>query len=74
MESEVISLDAGMRVDEIPALDLWDLAIEVFHSSPNQNQQNQRRQRVTGNPVGKNTTKHAGTDSNHAHSSRSDQN
>ena len=23
-------------MDEIPALDLWELVIEVFHSSPNQ--------------------------------------
>ena len=35
-EAEVISLDAGLHMDGIPALDLWDLVIEVFHSSPNQ--------------------------------------
>ena len=35
-EALVISLDAGSRMDGIPALDLWDLVIEVFHSSPNQ--------------------------------------
>ena len=35
-EAEVISLDAGLRIDGIPALDLWDLVIEVFHSAPNQ--------------------------------------
>ena len=35
-EADVISLDAGLRVDGIPALDLWDSVIEVFHSSPNQ--------------------------------------
>ena len=35
-EAEVISLDAISRRDGIPALDLWDLVIEVFHSSPNQ--------------------------------------
>ena len=29
-ESELISLDAGLRMDGIPALDLWDLVIEVF--------------------------------------------
>ena len=34
-EAEIISLDAGLRMDGIPALDLWDLVIEVFHSSPN---------------------------------------
>ena len=35
-EAEVISLDACLRMDGIPALDLWDLVIEVFHSSSNQ--------------------------------------
>ena len=35
-EAEMISLDAGLRMDGIPALDLWDLVIEVFHSSPKQ--------------------------------------
>ena len=34
-EAEIISLDAGLRIDGIPALDLCDLVIEVFHSSPN---------------------------------------
>ena len=29
-ESEIISLDAGLRVDGIPALDLWDLIVLVF--------------------------------------------
>ena len=38
-EAEIISLDAGLRMDGIPALTLsifWELVIEVFHSSPNQ--------------------------------------
>ena len=35
-EAEIISFDAGLRMDGIPALDLLDLVIEVFHSSPNQ--------------------------------------
>ena len=30
-EAETISLDAGLRMDGIPAVDLWDLGIEVFH-------------------------------------------
>ena len=34
-EAEIISLDAGSRMDGIPALTLWDLVIEVFHSAPN---------------------------------------
>ena len=34
-ETEIISLDAGLRMDGIPALTLWELVIEVFHSIPN---------------------------------------
>ena len=37
-------------MDGIPALDLWDSVIEVFHSSPNQ--QNQICKRATGKLVG----------------------
>ena len=29
-ESEIISLDAGLRLDRIPALDLWDLLVSVL--------------------------------------------
>ena len=35
-EAELFSLDTGLRKDGVPALDLGDLVIEVFHSSPNQ--------------------------------------
>ena len=35
MESVVISLDAGLRMDGILALDLWDVVIEVLHSLNN---------------------------------------
>ena len=35
-ESEVIPLGAGLRMDGIPTLDLWDMGIEVLHSSLNQ--------------------------------------
>ena len=35
-EAEVIPLDVSLRMDGIPALDLWDSVIEVFHSLPNQ--------------------------------------
>ena len=31
-EAEIISLDAGLRIDGIPALTLCDLVIEVFHA------------------------------------------
>ena len=37
-ESEIISLDAGSRMEGISALDLWDLVIDVFHSNSNQKQ------------------------------------
>ena len=29
-ESEIISLDTGLRLDGLPALDLWDLIVSVF--------------------------------------------
>ena len=35
-EAELSSLNAGLHMDGIPALTLWDLVIEVFHSPPNQ--------------------------------------
>ena len=35
-EPEVISLDASLRMDGTPALDLLDLVIEELHSSSNQ--------------------------------------
>ena len=34
-DSEIISLDAGLRMDGSPALDLWDLVTEVLHSCSN---------------------------------------
>ena len=42
-ESEIISLDAGSRLDGIPALDLWDLIVAVLHG--NTYQSNQARER-----------------------------
>ena len=38
-ESEIISLDAGLRMDGIPALDLWDLIVAVVHGNTHQNDQ-----------------------------------
>ena len=35
-ESEIITLDAGLRLDEIPAFDLWDLIVVVLGNT-NQN-------------------------------------
>ena len=34
-ESEIISLDAGLRLDGLPALELWDLIVSVFGSVSN---------------------------------------
>ena len=39
-ESEFISLDAGLRLDGLPALDLWDLIVSVLG---NTNQSNKAR-------------------------------
>ena len=50
-EAEIISLDAGLRMDGIPALDLWKLVFEVFHSSHN----NTKGLYVQGN-MSRNTT------------------
>ena len=38
-ESGIISLDAGIRMDGIPALDLWDLIVTVLHGNTNQSGQ-----------------------------------
>ena len=34
-EAEVISLDAGIRMECIPALSLWSIVIDVFEPSGN---------------------------------------
>ena len=44
-ESEIISLDADLRMDGIPALTLWDLVIEVFHSAPSKIKQPKQKLR-----------------------------
>ena len=38
-ESQIISLDAGLRLDGIPALDIWDLIVAVLHGNTYQNDQ-----------------------------------
>ena len=38
-ESEIISLGAGLRLDGIPVLDLWDLIVAVLHGNKNQSYQ-----------------------------------
>ena len=35
-ESEVVSVDAGLRMDGIPAVDLWDMVVEVLQHSSSQ--------------------------------------
>ena len=56
IKSEVISLDAGLRMDGLPALGLWDLVIEIVHSSLDQPDQGnlfdneQSRKRTNSRP------------------------
>ena len=33
-ESEIISLDTGLRLDGLPALELWDLIVSVLGNIP----------------------------------------
>ena len=47
-EAHIISLDASLRMDGIPALTFWDFVIEVFHSAPNKTDGPKRGSR--GNP------------------------
>ena len=52
-ESEIISLDAGLRMDGIPALDLLDVVIEVLPASdtnnPKEFSKRRQSQEVAGN-------------------------
>ena len=41
-DSEIISLDAGLRLAGIPALDLWDLIVAVLHGNTYQSNQARR--------------------------------
>ena len=47
-ESEVISLDAGLRMDGLLALDLWDLVIEVLQSTKDKTQPKHTSHQETG--------------------------
>ena len=38
-ESAIISLDAGLRLDGVPALDLWGLIVAVLHGNTYQSNQ-----------------------------------
>ena len=46
-ESETISVDAGLRMDGIPAFDLLDFVIKVLYSSSNQPKKS--KENVQGN-------------------------
>ena len=46
-DAEIISFDAGLRMDGTPAFDLWDLIIEVLHSDWNRKQ---KLKHERGNP------------------------
>ena len=41
-ESEIISLDAGLRLDGLPALELWDLIVSVFGSMTHTTERTER--------------------------------
>ena len=72
-EAQVISLDASLRMDgDSRSQSLRDLAKEVFDSSPNQTSKTKDVREPREKPVGKNTNKHAKTNSNHEHQSRSE--
>ena len=53
-ESEVMSLDAGLRMDGLPALDLWDVVMEVLLSSKKTESPTQE---AAGNRLRKSNTK-----------------
>ena len=46
-ESEIISLDAGLRLDGIPPLDLWDLIVTVLHGNTHQNDQVRETRKIS---------------------------
>ena len=64
-ESDIISLDAGLRLDGIPALDLWDLIVAVLRGNTNQSIQargdpctNQREDRSAPHTIQKRKKSH----------------
>ena len=63
-ESEIISLDAGLRFDGIPALDLWDLIVAVLGNTNQSNKAqgdlcpNQREVRSTPHTIQKRKQSH----------------
>ena len=63
-ESEIISLDAGLRMDGVPALDLWDLIVAVLINTNQSNKEqgdllmNKREVRSTPHTVQKRKQSH----------------
>ena len=47
-ESEIISLDAGLRMDGLLALDLWDIVIEILQTTKDNIQPNHTSHQETG--------------------------
>ena len=47
-ESDIFSLDAGLRIDGLPALDLWDIAIDVLRLTKGNADSNVHSSRRTG--------------------------
>ena len=72
-EAEVISLDVGLRMDGVPAFDLWDLVVEVSHSSPNQTNKTKDVREPRRNLSANTQHNMRKTNPNNAHQSRSDQ-
>ena len=62
-EAKIFSLDAGLRMDGIPALDLWDLVIEIFHSVTNKIEHSKEELQ----PVAGHQAKHAQPHPSQAH-------
>ena len=60
-------------MDGIPALDLWDSVIEVFHSSPNETNKTKDVKEPRGNLSATHQSNMRKPDSNHEHQSRSGQ-
>ena len=57
-ESEIISLDAGLRLDGLPALELWDPIVTVFGNIPHVSDR-------AGQPVNEKNKSHNKTDVMH---------
>ena len=41
-ESEIISLDTGLRLDGLPALELWDLIVSVLGNTTQNHERTER--------------------------------